>query len=573
MARQHPRGVRSRILPSTTVPDEAPQAGEHRPLLLLVDDEPVGLRSLASMFSDVEYELTFASSGFEAISKVEESTPDLVLLDVMMPGIDGLETCRRIRALPGVAEVPILLVTALDDRESRLEGLSSGADDYITKPFDRAEVRARVRTVTRLNRFRKLQAEIIHSRQAMSDLAANSALQDGLRRIDKAILQASSSQEIAAAVLPLLRDLIPHEHAAIYRCDPRGQPNVLLSEHGHRVPLLAGLPGPRAKDLGLELRAGAEEPQSAVLPLPGGVPLPAVMEGFRASGASDLLVVPLRLKGRSFGVLLLGFAAGISAAGPRAEVVREIADILSLALAHSESLETVTRGRSQLEFLSRRLLQVREEESRHIARELHDEIGQFLAVLNFSLRGMQQSECSESVRETLGYCLDVVERLLSKVRGLSLDLHPSLLEDFGLVTALRRYIGSVVSRIGLAVILEADESIDRFDRGLETACYRVIQEALTNALRHGKANRVRIELAEREGALHLLVEDDGRGFDPDAAMERAARGGSLGLLGMRERISLVGGELSILSEPGAGTQIRATFPLAHSTPADEFQEA
>ncbi|QEH33262.1 Response regulator PleD [Aquisphaera giovannonii] len=541
-----------------------PEGISPRPLLLLVDDEPVGLRSLASVFSDADYELSFAVDGPEAIVKVEGTRPDLVILDVMMPGMDGLEVCRRIRGLPDVAEVPILLVTALDDRESRLEGLRSGADDYITKPLDRAEIRARVRTITRLNRFRKLQAEIVHSRRVMSDLAAHSARQERLRELDRTILQASSSQQIAA-VLPLLRDLIPHEHAAIYKCDMRGQPSVLLAEHGSRGRILAGLARPGEEDLGLDVEPGSVGSPSHVLSLMGEGRLPDVLEAFRASGSSELLVFPMNLKGRRFGVLLLGFASRIGAAGPLAELVREIADILSLALAHFELLETVTRGRSQLEFLSRRLLQVREEESRHIARELHDEIGQLLAVLNFSLRGMQQSEGSGPFQETLGYGLDVVSRLLAKVRGLSLDLHPALLEDFGLVTALRRYIGSVASRVGRTAILEADESIGRFDRQIETACYRVTQEALTNALRHGEASSVRIELTEREGALHLLIDDDGRGFDTEAAMESAARGASLGLLGMRERVSLVGGELSIFSEPGNGTKIRATLPLNQSS--------
>ena len=120
---------------------------------------------------------------------------------------------------------------------------------------------------------------------------------------------------------------------------------------------------------------------------------------------------------------------------------------------------------------------------------------------------------------------------------------------------------SVISRTGLAVNLDADESIDRFDRELETVCFRVIQEALTNAIRHGNARQVQIKLSREAGRLEVRLVDDGRGFDLDTAMERAATGASLGLLGMRERVSLVGGELSITSAPGAGTEIKASFPI------------
>ncbi len=164
-----------------------------RPVLLIVDDEPLGLKSMASVFEGQGYELVLAGSGQEAMQLVETGRPDVILLDVMMPGMDGLEACRHIRSHPGMAEIPILLVSALDDRQSRLEGLESGADDYITKPIDRAEVRARMRTITRLNRFRRLQEEIVYSRQTMIELREYSRRLDLLRRIDRAILMAGSA--------------------------------------------------------------------------------------------------------------------------------------------------------------------------------------------------------------------------------------------------------------------------------------------------------------------------------------------------------------------------------------------
>lgn len=532
-----------------------------RPVLLLVDDEPLGLRALESLFGEEEYEVLQASSGQAAIELIEKGKPDLVLLDVMMPGVDGFEVCRRIRAVQAVAEIPILLVTALDDRQSRLRGLKAGADDFISKPFDRAEVRARVQTIARLNRYRKLQDEIILARQAMKELQENTARQEGLRRIDKAILSATSPREIATSVLPLLLGLIPHEHAVIYECDSRTEALVLLAEQGADQPLASELQRLGLKELGVDFERGSEEFLPAVIPLSKRTQTNGVLKRFGCVGATSVLAVPLSLKGRLFGVLLLGSSSPIARASPTVDIAQEVGGILALALAHAELLERVSRGRSQLESLSRRLLQVREEESRYVARELHDEIGQLLAVLNLSLRGIQQKAAVESTWEPLEYCIDLVERLLTKVRGLSLDLHPALLEDFGLVAALRRHLDLVVARTRLAVRLEADESINRFERELEIVCYRVIQEALTNAIRHGQASKVNIKLTQKPATLELLVADDGCGFDPEAAMERATGGASLGLLGMRERVSLVGGELSILSAPGRGAQIAAIFPL------------
>jgi len=127
--------------------------------ILIVDDEPSARDTLEALLVNQGYRLAFAANGVEALSKAAELGPDLILLDVMMPVMDGFEVCQRLRADPLLAEAPIVMVTALDDRASRLRGLEAGADDFVSKPFDRDELRARVRTITRLNRYRRLMAE------------------------------------------------------------------------------------------------------------------------------------------------------------------------------------------------------------------------------------------------------------------------------------------------------------------------------------------------------------------------------------------------------------------------------
>ncbi|MFM8424267.1 MAG: response regulator, partial [Chloroflexota bacterium] len=127
-----------------------------RSTILIVDDDPAGREVLVSILESDGYELILAENGFQAIELANAVHPDIILLDVMMPGMDGFETCRRIRSEKDIAEVPILFLTALDDRQSLLSGLEAGADDFITKPPDRYELRARLLGISRLNRFRKL---------------------------------------------------------------------------------------------------------------------------------------------------------------------------------------------------------------------------------------------------------------------------------------------------------------------------------------------------------------------------------------------------------------------------------
>lgn len=131
----------------------------HTSTILIVDDEPFGRRTLEALLSIYDYQLAFANDGPEALQQAADLTPDLILLDVMMPGMDGFEVCRKLRGDPILSEVPVIMITALDDRESRIQGIEAGADDFISKPFDHTELRTRIRTITRLNRYRHLMNE------------------------------------------------------------------------------------------------------------------------------------------------------------------------------------------------------------------------------------------------------------------------------------------------------------------------------------------------------------------------------------------------------------------------------
>jgi signal transduction histidine kinase len=140
--------------------------------LLIVDDNASARETLVAMLEGENYQIELAKDGFQALQILNRLQPDLILLDVMMPGMDGFEVCRRIRATPLLAEVPIILLTALDDRASLLQGIESGADDFLSKPVDRYELMARVRTITRLNRYRTLKEQRENLREMTERLVA-----------------------------------------------------------------------------------------------------------------------------------------------------------------------------------------------------------------------------------------------------------------------------------------------------------------------------------------------------------------------------------------------------------------
>jgi PAS domain S-box-containing protein len=224
-----------------------------------------------------------------------------------------------------------------------------------------------------------------------------------------------------------------------------------------------------------------------------------------------------------------------------------------------------------LQALSRRLLEVQEQERRRLARELHDEVGQVLTGVSLTLQSLRAA-CPESAAQPLAEAVAVVARAIQQVRDLSLDLRPSMLDDLGLEAALRWYAQRLTRRAGLTVHLAEAPPGQRPPAAVETACFRVAQEALTNTVRHAGARHVWVDLIQDGAELHLIVRDDGAGFDVARARRRAAAGGSFGLLGMQERVDLLGGRLEVESSPAQGTCVHASFPLGDAGPAPADNE-
>jgi signal transduction histidine kinase len=239
------------------------------------------------------------------------------------------------------------------------------------------------------------------------------------------------------------------------------------------------------------------------------------------------------------------------------EVKRLLANIHDRQQAERE-LRTANQ---RLQNLSRQLLDVQERERRFIAHELHDEIGQLLTVTKLDLQAAKDSADDASRNQLLEESISALDRLLEQIRSLSLELRPPMLDDLGLVPALRWFVKHQGERAGLRTNFFADSLPNRLDPAREIACFRLVQEALTNVARHACAKSVRVEMRFAGGEVHIIIRDDGAGFDAKAIRQQAERGASLGLLGMEERVRLVGGQFNCQSAPGQGTEIHADFPL------------
>jgi PAS domain S-box-containing protein len=285
-----------------------------------------------------------------------------------------------------------------------------------------------------------------------------------------------------------------------------------------------------------------------------------IAESDLRSKVRSVMGVPLRIGDKVGGVVV------VSSGRPRRFTAEElrlmglVADRVAPAIELGRLIERVRDGRVRQQVLARRLLTAQEEERRRLAVELHDELGQVLTAVKINLASLERLSGEGPAPPHLRDAIASVDHAMQRVRDLALDLRPSVLDDLGLPAALRWY----VDRFARVAHVEAHLSIDAvppLPPELETACFRVAQEALTNVARHAQAREVWLDLRLLAEGVELRVRDDGIGFDAGAARDRAIGGASMGLLGMQERVSLVGGEFEVRSMRGEGAEVRARFAV------------
>lgn len=279
-------------------------------------------------------------------------------------------------------------------------------------------------------------------------------------------------------------------------------------------------------------------------------------------GSTFLILRPVKALVRSSARLASGDMSARTGLKPSHDELGQLTQAFDQMAQALESREREhQRASNKLQVLSHRLVEVQEAERRHIARELHDEIGQSLTAAEINLQAALRDPPPDSLQKRLEDSIQAVERVLEQVHDLSLNLRPSMLDDLGLEPALRWYTHRQAGLKGMRAEFKAEPLEERLDPLIETECFRVAQEALNNVVRHAQARTVRVELTCSGDHLHLCVSDDGVGFDVNALHEEAVRGASLGLLSMEERTALAGGGLEFTSAPGNGTEIHAWFPL------------
>jgi len=376
-----------------------------------------------------------------------------------------------------------------------------------------------------------------------------------LNTAGRAVASTLNPQKVLQVVMGEVRKLLDVEVAAVLLRDPASDDLVVAAAAGPGSQVLEAARLPITQGIGGWVM---RERRSAVVNDVRSDPrfYPA-LDAATGLTTRSMVAVPLKFKGAVWGVVEAINKIGGQFSENDSEMLEALAASAAVAMENARLFDHVRSGRKRLQILSRRMVEVQEAERRHLARELHDEIGQALTGLKLML-DMAARAPAEAACESLSEAQTLANDLLVRVREMSLNLRPAMLDDLGLLPTLLWHIERYTSMTNVQVDFGHANLDRRFPPEIETAAYRIVQEALTNVARHAHVSEVRVRLWATDDKLNIQIEDAGAGFDVGAAL---AAGGSAGLSGMRERAALLGGHLTIESTPGAGASLTAELPL------------
>jgi signal transduction histidine kinase len=527
--------------------------------ILIVDDDAGVRGALTELLTFEGYQPAVACDGREALEKAADLVPDLILLDVMMPSMDGFEVCRRLRADPLLGEVPVIMLTALDDSDSRLRGIEAGADDFVSKPFEYVELRARVRTTLQLNRYRRLLEERTQREQAEEALAQRVTQLALLNRIGGRLAALLELDELLTEAVRLVQDF-GYPRVTLFTMDQRARDLHLKSSAGT-------FPTPLAIGSHIALGQGlvgwvAQHGERLLVDDVTSDPRYADLCPDQVVDCSEL-AVPLRVSGEVVGVLDVQ-SPRLNAFDENDVMVMEIlADQIATAIHNAQLYEAERAARRRLRNLAGYLEDARERERTYIAREIHDEFGQALTALKMDLAWLAKRlpVDQDGLLAKVASMSELVDSSIHMVRRIATDLRPGVLDHLGLVASIEWQAQEFAKRAGFDCQLHLTDRELTLDEDLLTAVFRIFQETLTTVVRHAEATEVRVELREDADELVLIVQDNGKGMTES----QITRSKSLGLIGMQERARSWGGRVMFQATPGKGTTVTVRVPLVNAT--------
>ena len=473
-----------------------PESKQPEATVLYADDSEAQRYALSRVLRRAGFDVVEANTGGQALEMMQ-GRPDVVVLDVNLPDISGIDVCQKIKSNPASARTPILHVSAtLISTDARVAGLEGGADAYLVQPVAPDELIATVRALLRF------------------------------RRADEELWRCNEQYRLFFEATPLPCCVFDTSDLAILAVNPSA-----VEVYGYS----------RQEFTHLTLRDVIFDGQ-----------FDAGTDLFQVQGAGRRLVQKHKTKqGLALDVEVTWSALRLDGRMACLAIVEDVTE--RRQRQEAEQKEQVRR------LLLERVLQVQEEERQRLARELHDEAGQLMTSLLVGLRTLSDSRRLRDAKQQAEHLREIASQAITELSRLARGLHSSLLEDLGLEVAVRRYVDELATTHKVDIELEFGHThLFALDQHSQLNLYRIIQEALTNVLRHAQATAIAIHFEEIGPELRICIRDNGRGLSAQAAHQDARH--HLGIEGMRERAAILGGSLEVLSNSGQGVIVEVRVP-------------
>ncbi|MGD0757863.1 MAG: PAS domain-containing protein [Candidatus Sulfotelmatobacter sp.] len=514
--------------------------------ILMVDDQPAKLLSYEVMLGELHENLIKAKSAKEALEVLLKTDVAVVLMDVSMPELDGFQLAAMIRQHPRFQRTAIIFVSAVHLTDlDQLKGYEHGAVDYISVPVVPELLRAKVRVFAELHRKtrqletlnRELEQRVLERTEELA-LKAELLLQLNVELVGK-------NQEL---------DAIVHTAPDIIFSRKADGSRDYISDRFYEF---TGAATGSANGFGWLDYVHPEDKQKAMADWLLCVESGANYEAEYRMQAKDgnyrwfrARAVPIRSDGEI--IKWYGTCSDIHDSKLLEQSIRDSA---------AELEKMVDRRTDELRRLSIRLMTMQDEERRRLARDLHDGLGQELAVAKMVLDRMILEKPADPPEEAWTQASSIIDRAIQQVRTMSHLLHPPLLDEVGLLSALSWYVDGLTKRSGIETSLDVRPAeFPRLAAEVETAVFRIVQEALTNVFRHSEATRVWITLTQKDGLIVVAVRDDGKGIGRRIA-ELQPDSVGVGIGGMKQRAKEFGGELR-LTNAQPGTLVEIVIPCS-----------
>ena len=499
--------------------------------ILAIDDNEINLVLLNQIFKLYypDFEFLQATSGPDGIEIANEEKPEIVLLDILMPEMNGYEVCKILKNRKATQNIPILMISALGQNPiERTKGLNAGADAFISKPFSQDELRAQINVVLRIKRVE----DLLRKRNESLELFIKDQTRKYLQSEER-FLQISEhasefywevdSSGIFTYVSPVIEKIL------------NVKPNDIIGEKSYTE--LFQLKNKKGKKSEIET-------------------------SFIENTSFNDYEIGLNLKKEKIWLSASGFSVFDKDGkfyGFRG-VCYDITKRKQTEIALKKSVKQIKSYQKKLKNLNTEITLVEERERRRIAENLHDSLGQTLSLAYIKLSSVvNHEEFPPQVSRVINETSDLLNKAISESRTLTYDLSPPILYELGLIPAFKWKLEEIAEKHGIDTKLTGEnENID-IQKEFNIFLYRIVVELLNNIIKHARANLIELKIRKEKKFYYITVQDDGIGFKKQPKTKATMKGG-FGLLSITERLDNIKGHLEIKSELGKGTKATVIIP-------------